>query len=74
MNVIELFLYHHQRGCPANKGGKCECKLFAARRELERLQAIEAAQLQRTGDNVCPLCGLDCGDALVHKNCAAANR
>jgi len=37
---------------------------------------LEAAQhgVQRIGGNVCPLCGLDCGDAQVHENCAAANR
>lgn len=36
--MIENFLTHHKRGCPAIKGQDCNCGLFIARAELDALK------------------------------------
>lgn len=49
---------------------KQELKVFA-----EWLDERAAQQsVQRIGDNVCPLCGLPCGNDPVHPNCDATRR
>jgi hypothetical protein len=68
MNVIELFLMHHKRGCPANKGRNCDCRLFEARKEIERLLAIESADpnVQANGP-YCTYCGELLSEHLINE-------
>ena len=41
MSYIAEFLHNHKRGCPANIGKSCACRLAEARAELEAAKEVK---------------------------------
>ncbi len=59
--MIENFLTHHKRLCPANRGRDCACGLFQARKDLRFiLETFKETEALLDG----PIADLMTGDAM----------